>query len=137
MEPRGAGGATQEGAARAGGERHGGLLVGFRLWWGGGARSRSRRRGDQGETEREKQQEERSGVVVVTGQRAAQIRGGFEHFCVGLAPTWAAHIPACRVLLATRSLRRPGSDLYKKKIACYVFNLTVAYIIFCLYKLRL
>jgi hypothetical protein len=38
VEPRGAGGATQEGAARAGGERHGGLLVGFRLWWGGGCK---------------------------------------------------------------------------------------------------
>jgi len=79
--PRGAGGATQEGAGRAGGERHGGFLC----LVGGRSRRRGegRRNGtgeDRGGSEPRKQQEERSGVVVVSLSLsgAAQIRGGLE-----------------------------------------------------------
>jgi len=85
--PRGAGGATQEGAGRTGGERHGGFVC---VWLGEEA-------GDAGRdgTGREWRKRAEEAKIWCGGgqpqpQRAAQIRGGLEaglleHFRVGLS----------------------------------------------------
>lgn len=90
MGPRGPGRAAQERAGRAGGERHGGL-VGL-AWLGGGSSRREATRGGTGRDGRGEEEEEASNRkkkdLVWCRSRSAgrpdEIRGGLEHFRVGL-----------------------------------------------------